>query len=270
MKYDDENWIKVYTRDTAGWLALSWQARGLMLEIARRLPKHSGELSLGRRGLEAIAALVRAPWAEIEPFISELIDDGRLEYDAEQKIIRDPQHADRQNAVASGAARTRKWRETRPDTVTTSDAPVTTCDAARPIEEKEKKEEKEKSERAHARDGLVRIDLPLEDDARKIWDARTMTRDPGQPIADVWANFCGHYATQEFGSRQGILGKWQKWIGQQCEFHDRTRQAEYDRKNAIARRRDGPEPPPKPTPEQSKRFAAELVARVQAGRKGAA
>lgn len=111
MNYEDENWIKVYTRDTAGWLALEWQARGLMLEIARKLPKHTGELSLGRRGLEALGALIRAPWAEIEPYVHMLLEEGCLEYDQDRQLIRDPQHVDRQRAVSSGARRTEAWRD---------------------------------------------------------------------------------------------------------------------------------------------------------------
>jgi hypothetical protein len=111
LNYDDEHWIKVYTRDTAGWLAVSWQARGLALEIARKLPKKTGELSLGRRGLEALAGLLRAPWPEIEPFVNELIADGRLEYDPERQVIRDPGHIIRQSAVTSPAERKRRQRE---------------------------------------------------------------------------------------------------------------------------------------------------------------
>ena len=157
MKYDEENWFKVYTRDTAGWLAASWQARGLALEIGRKLPKSTGELSLGRRGLEALASLLRAPWSEIEPYVRELIADGRLEYDEKTQTIRDPQHVERQNTIASGALRTRNWRQRKSDPpaegdppvtvrdsrVTPRDASVTRGDAARLEEKKEKKEEKD-------------------------------------------------------------------------------------------------------------------------------
>ncbi len=113
MNYDEEFWLKVYTRDTPSWLALSWQARGLALEIARKLPKNTGELSLGRKGLPALAALVRADWDDIEEFVMELIADGRLVHDPERQVILDPQHVERQGAVTSGAERTRRWRETK-------------------------------------------------------------------------------------------------------------------------------------------------------------
>lgn len=113
MRYDEEFWIKVYTRDTPGWLATTWQARGLSLEISRHMPKETGELSLGRRGLKSIAALIRADWEEIEPFIMELIEDGRLEYDEQAQVVRDPQHPARQAAITAGAERTRRWRANR-------------------------------------------------------------------------------------------------------------------------------------------------------------
>ncbi len=151
MKYDEENWIKVYTRDTAGWLSLSWQARGLSLEIARKLPKKTGELSLGRKGLEALAALLRASWPEIEPYIRELIEDGKLAYDAERQVICDPQHPARQEAIASGKVRTQEWRERKAskpaNDVTGGDAGVTPCDEPRrsvtPRDQEKRREEKE-------------------------------------------------------------------------------------------------------------------------------
>jgi hypothetical protein len=113
MKYDDEPWMKTFTRDTPSWVAMSWQARGLALEIARKLPKHTGEISVGRRGLEAIAILLHAKWSEIEPYVLELITEGRLEYDPVRQVIRDPQHVERQNSATSQAERQRRHRESQ-------------------------------------------------------------------------------------------------------------------------------------------------------------
>lgn len=160
MRYDDENWIKIFTRDTPGWLAMSWQARGLALEIARKLPRTTGELSLGRRGLEALAPLLRAEWSTIEPFVRELVAEGRLVYDEERQTLTDPQHVERQASVSSGAVRTRNYRarqatEQSHDASRPSDVRlrvVTPCDAEKrdvtggdyKKEEKDKKEEKEK------------------------------------------------------------------------------------------------------------------------------
>lgn len=140
MKYEDENWVKIYTRDTGSWLSVSWQARGLALELARKLPKATGELSLGRRGLEAVAALLRAPWVEIAPFINELITDARFVYDDERKVLCDPQHVERQTAVSSAAIRKQRQRDV-------ASLEVTRGHARSRAVTKEKKEKKEKKER---------------------------------------------------------------------------------------------------------------------------
>ena len=79
-------------------------------------------------------------------------------------------------------------------------------------------EEGESAER-----GRVRRDLPFADDARGVWDSRTMNRDAGKPGAEVWMDFCGHFAGQDFGSRETLLGRWQKWIGRQFQIADRDR-----------------------------------------------
>lgn len=86
---------------------------------------------------------------------------------------------------------------------------------------------------AHAREGLVRFDLPLESDAQSVFDGRTFTRSAGLPTEEVWKNFCGHYAAQDFGSREALLGRWSKWIGKQCEIADTQRQNEYDRRERM-------------------------------------
>jgi hypothetical protein len=98
MDYGKEPWIKVYTRDTGGWSSLSWQARGLALE-----------LSLGTRGLPALAGLLRASWSEIEPFVTELVNDGRLVL--EGTTLRDPEHVERQLARTSDAMRKKMQRD---------------------------------------------------------------------------------------------------------------------------------------------------------------
>jgi hypothetical protein len=108
MDYGNEPWIKVYTRDTGGWSSLTWQARGLSLEISRKLDAR-GELSLGARGLPALAGLLRASWSEIEPFVRELIGDGRLVVDG--AMLRDPGHVERQLARTSDALRKKMQRD---------------------------------------------------------------------------------------------------------------------------------------------------------------
>lgn len=109
MNYATERWLKVYTRNTGGWLNLSWQARGLSLEITRYLDA-SGRLPLGRQGLAALAGVLRGRWEDMAPFIAELVDDGRLEV-LDGNILHDPGHVARQEARTSPAERKRAQRE---------------------------------------------------------------------------------------------------------------------------------------------------------------
>lgn len=110
MDYSNEPWIKVYTRDTASWCCASLAARGLALELSRKMGRFCDEISLGARGLRAVAGLVNAPWPEVEPLLEELLADGRLVYDPERQVLRDPSHADRQTAASSDAQRKRDER----------------------------------------------------------------------------------------------------------------------------------------------------------------
>jgi len=101
-----------------------------------------------------------------------------------------------------------------------------------------------------SRPGFVRIDLPVEVDVENVWGSRTMTREPGLPIGECWADFLGHFAAHDFGTRDALIGRWSKWVGQQCVIADKQRQAEHDRKDRQAQfRPSGPrltEPAPAP------------------------
>lgn len=110
MDYENEPWMKVYKRDTAGWADLDIFARGISLELGRHL-NAKGELSLGRKGLPAVAATLRTSWERIEPFIRELLRDGRLVHDEARQVLIDPQHEERQRARTNAATRKRMERD---------------------------------------------------------------------------------------------------------------------------------------------------------------
>ena len=59
MDWANETWVKLYRRDTADWMLLSWRARGLFCLLLRAVNRR-GELDLGRTGPRAVAALVYA------------------------------------------------------------------------------------------------------------------------------------------------------------------------------------------------------------------
>ncbi len=88
---------------------------------------------------------------------------------------------------------------------------------------------------AHPRPGLVRMDLPIAEDVETVWDQRTFTKSAGKPIADVWANFLGHFASTDFLAREALLGRWSKWVDKQCDIATKERHTDADKRDRDAR-----------------------------------
>lgn len=110
MRWEDERYVRLYTRDSPEWLALSWHARGLLALIMRALDR-AGILKVGRLGLKGVAVAVHAPWADIEVPLLELLDDGCLVFDETSQSVVMPNFMAAQDAPQSDAARKRASRE---------------------------------------------------------------------------------------------------------------------------------------------------------------
>ena len=61
MRWEDENYVRLYTRDTTDWKLLSWEARALFVLLMRKLDR-AGILELGRQS-GGQAALSELPTA---------------------------------------------------------------------------------------------------------------------------------------------------------------------------------------------------------------
>jgi hypothetical protein len=110
MRWDDEQYIRFYRRNTAEWLALSWQARGLFGLLMREVDR-AGILKVGKIGLKGVAVVLQAPWVEVETPLRELLADGCLTYQEEQAALFIPNFMPAQEATQNDAARKRKSRE---------------------------------------------------------------------------------------------------------------------------------------------------------------
>lgn len=110
MRWEDERYVRVYTRDTADWLALSWDAQALMMQILRKCDR-AGLIDLGRRGRKALAFVVGHPINAdvIDNALDELVADGSVRIEGEHLIV--PNFVAAQEAQASDAARKRTQRE---------------------------------------------------------------------------------------------------------------------------------------------------------------
>jgi hypothetical protein len=110
VRWEDEAYVKVYTRDTPEFLLLSWQARCLFFELIRKVDR-AGVLAVGKLGLKGVAVILRAPWEELKAPLEELVAAERIVFNADAGTVLLPSHIEAQSATQSDAARKRKSRD---------------------------------------------------------------------------------------------------------------------------------------------------------------
>jgi hypothetical protein len=71
VRFGDEHYVKVYTRETPTILALSWQARAVLHELFKKVDP-AGLLECGPLGITAVAMTVRIPADVVKPALEEL------------------------------------------------------------------------------------------------------------------------------------------------------------------------------------------------------
>jgi len=125
VRFEDERYVRVYTRDTTTTLLLSWEARALLWEILRKVDR-AGLLDLGEEGVEALAANVRIPLDVVGRCLPELLRRSVLELRSNILVV--PRFVEAQEAAASDPARARASRERARDLARAKAAGVTLRD----------------------------------------------------------------------------------------------------------------------------------------------
>lgn len=110
MRWEDERYVRLYTRDTPEFLALSWTARGLFALILRKVDR-AGILEVGKLGLRGVAVAIGGPWVDVEGPLRELLEDGCVMLDEAGTAVMVPNFLIAQEAVQTDAARKRASRE---------------------------------------------------------------------------------------------------------------------------------------------------------------
>jgi hypothetical protein len=113
LHWPDERYVRIYTRDTPEWLALSFEAQALYALIHRKADR-AGRIVLGRQGAKGVAVILHRveKWQSVlEPALNELITDGFVTIS--DGILTIPDFVKAQEAVTSGRARQQKYREAR-------------------------------------------------------------------------------------------------------------------------------------------------------------
>lgn len=108
MRWEDERYVRLYTRDTPELASLSWEARALMWELLRKVDR-AGLLPVGRSGVRGLAGLLRMPLDVVESALAELVDDGCVAWSSEGVFL--PNFLAAQEANQSDRARKAASRE---------------------------------------------------------------------------------------------------------------------------------------------------------------
>lgn len=108
MRWCDERYVRVYTRDTGEWLALGWEAQALFL-FALRKADRAGIVHAGKSRVRGLAGMTGMPLEVVERALPLLLDDGCLQETPGGYII--PNFIAAQETPISDAQRKRDQRE---------------------------------------------------------------------------------------------------------------------------------------------------------------
>jgi hypothetical protein len=108
MRWQDERYVRIYTRDTPDWIALGWEAQALFMLILRKVDR-AGIMELGKQGRRGLTLMFGMPSDVAERALNALLEDGCIELARDRLIVRN--FVDAQEASISDAARKRAQRE---------------------------------------------------------------------------------------------------------------------------------------------------------------
>lgn len=134
MRWEDEQFVKVYTRDTGEWLALGWEAQALFLFLLRKADR-AGLIHAGRAKARGLAGMTGMPLDVVERALPPLLDDGCLRECEGGYVI--PRFVVAQEARQTDRARKAAQRERDRDKSIHSGQGVTARDALAQIERSE-------------------------------------------------------------------------------------------------------------------------------------
>lgn len=112
MDYQNERYVRLYTRDTTTWKLLSWEARTTFLHLLRKVDR-AGVLDVGEEGTDGLAAMLELPVSVVASGIVQLTDPRRSVVVDNGRSYVIPNFMAAQEARASDKQRQRDSRETR-------------------------------------------------------------------------------------------------------------------------------------------------------------
>jgi len=117
VRFDDERYVRLYTRETPEWTLLPWQSRLVWNELLKRFDR-AGILELGKSKWKGIASVCRLPLDLVEAAMPELLTNGccaLLSDGKDGEVLFASNFIEAQEARQSDKARARAAREKAAD-----------------------------------------------------------------------------------------------------------------------------------------------------------
>jgi hypothetical protein len=111
MRFEDERYIRSYTRDTIAWKMLPWESKCLLQLLFRKVDR-VGLLDVGDYGIEGIAVIVELPVHIVEAGLPKLLEKQMVQWTGDHRdVLFIPNFLAAQEAHTSDAQRKRDQRE---------------------------------------------------------------------------------------------------------------------------------------------------------------
>jgi hypothetical protein len=110
VRWEDERYVRLYTRDTITWKMLPWEGKALLALLFRKVDR-AGLIDVGDYGAEGVAALVDLPTDVVSEGLAALIKARTVQWAEGGTVLLVPNFLTAQEAHQSDAQRKRDQRE---------------------------------------------------------------------------------------------------------------------------------------------------------------
>lgn len=110
MRWEDERYVRLYTRDTITWKMLPWQGKALLPLLMRKVDR-AGLIDVGEHGPDGLAALVELPVEVVNEGLAALIKCKTAHWTGGGAVLFLPSFLEAQEAHQTDAQRKRDQRE---------------------------------------------------------------------------------------------------------------------------------------------------------------
>jgi hypothetical protein len=241
MNFEDESYVRLYTRDTSTWLRLGFEGQAVLVFLIRKLDR-SGVLDGIEEPATDVALVTGVPLAIVEVGLPRLLERGVLTLRGTQLVM--PNYVQAQNARQSDRVRKLESRARRAAGVTFRDeesptvtsgppaSPTVTPILADPILAQPSSADPDRAPEAPPVPGLIRVvsdsgvrtlTMPSETPPKAYLDLALMAAVSREQAISTWKHYWGA------GLPRGGVEKLHPWLCERAK----------DRANQLARASPG-------------------------------